>query len=170
MAFLDLRIGTMIQGEFEPSQLNVVLAFQVNCPGCLSHAIPLAVELYQRYQDQGAQVLGLSTAFEDFNFNTEENTRKLIEEGDLVGETAKYFQRMGMERYHQSIPFPVAMDSIGLGGVGETFENNRFRGTPTWVLWDAALQIKATWFGHKEKHEVIQMIDALVPHPPSHPF
>lgn len=80
MAFLDLRIGTMVQGEFEPSQLNILLVFQVNCPGCLSHAIPLASALYELYQPKGVQVLGLSTAFEDFNFNTEENTRKLIEE------------------------------------------------------------------------------------------
>ncbi len=159
----------MVQGEFEPSQLNILLAFQVNCPGCVSHAIPLASALYESYQSPGVQVLGLSTVFEDFNLNTEENTRKLIEDGLLVGETAIYFQRIGMEQYHQSIPFPVAMDSIGLGGVGETFENNRFRGTPTWVMCDAALQIKANWFGHKDKHEVTQMIDALVPHPPSHP-
>lgn len=160
----------MVQGEFEPSQLNILLAFQVNCPGCLSHAIPLASALYESYQSKGVQVLGLSTAFEDFKTNTGENTRKLIEEGHVVGETKKYFQRMGIERYHQSIPFPVAMDSIGLGGVGETFENNRFRGTPTWVLCDAALHIKATWFGHKEKHKVIQMIDALLLHPKNNPF
>jgi hypothetical protein len=37
MSSIDLRIGEIIQGKFEPVQINILLAFQVNCPGCFAH-------------------------------------------------------------------------------------------------------------------------------------
>lgn len=162
MSSLDLQIGEMVQGKFELGQLNILLAFQVNCPGCFIHALPLASELHGRYQQQGVQVLGLSTVFEDFSLNTVENTCALIQEALLVGETARHFQRIGLERYDTSIPFPIVMDAIGADGIGQTFALNRFRGTPTWVMFDSTYHIKKTWFGHKEKQEFLRLIDEML--------
>jgi len=124
--------------------------------------LPLASNLYELYQPQGVWVLGLSTVFEDFSLNTEGNTRKLIEEGYLVGETARYFQRKGIERYEEPIPFPVAMDAVDPEGIGQIFAKNHFRGTPTWVLFDSGFEVDVTWFRHKDRQEVMRLIDGIL--------
>jgi len=54
----------------------------------------------------GLNVLGLSTAFEDFEYNTAANTELLLTEMKLVGATR---QALG-EFYSQAIDFPVAVD------------------------------------------------------------
>lgn len=159
----DLRIGEMLQGEFEASALNIVLAFQVNCPGCFIHAIPLASSLYETYQHRNVRFLGLSTAFEDFSLNTREHTRQLLEDGKMIGETEKHFSSRGIEKYAHPILFPVAMDAIGKDGVGRTFINNRLPGTPTWIIFDAEYRLQDGWFGHREEQEVIRVIEELLP-------
>lgn len=169
MPTIDLRIGEMVQGSFEPGQLNILLAFQVNCPGCFTHALPLATALYERYRNSAVRVLGLSTAFEDFLLNTVAHTRQLIEEARLVGETARHFQAMGEKRYDLALPFPVAMDAMGAGGIGLTFSRNHFPGTPTWVIFDSEYELQAGWFGHKDEQEVTRLIDGVLSHHPGLP-
>jgi hypothetical protein len=156
---IDLRIGEMLQGEFEPGRLNVLLAFQVNCPGCFIHGLPLASSLHERYQHSDVRVLGLSTVFEDFSLNTAAHTRELLQGGRLVGETATHFLSKGAECYDQSIPFAVAMDDIGPNGVGQTFAINRFPGTPTWVVFDGEYRIHDRWFGHRDEANVTHLVD-----------
>ena len=34
------------------------------------HAIPEAISIYNKYKDEGVRVLGMATAFEDFDNNT----------------------------------------------------------------------------------------------------
>ncbi len=86
MHSLDLRIGEMLQGEFTPARINVLLAFQVNCPGCFIHALPVAAGLHAHFTQDDVRLLGLSTAFEDFDLNTIDHTRQLLQDGQLVGE------------------------------------------------------------------------------------
>ncbi len=87
MGTIDLRIDEMPQGEFEPGLINVLLAFQINRPGCFIHALPLMSALYERYQDSNIQFIGHSTVFEDFSLNTAVYTRELLENAKLVEET-----------------------------------------------------------------------------------
>ncbi|MBD2536854.1 hypothetical protein H6G97_49565, partial [Nostoc flagelliforme FACHB-838] len=56
----------------------------------------------------GLNVLGISTAFEDFEYNTAANTELLLTEMKLVGAT---WQALG-EFYSQAIHFPVAVDQL----------------------------------------------------------
>jgi len=115
-----LLLSDWVQGEpvnFDQLSGRVVLVevFQVNCPGCFLYALPQAVDLYQRYADQGLSVLGVATAFEDFDKNNLENLTRLIEEGEVVGETLHTFSRQGKligGRLPFRIPFPVAMDRL----------------------------------------------------------
>ncbi|MEM9024994.1 MAG: hypothetical protein AAGB22_14710, partial [Bacteroidota bacterium] len=60
--------------------------------------------------DSELQVLGVSTAFEDFGLNTERHTRWLLERGETVGATREALLAQGHETYPQPIDFPVAMD------------------------------------------------------------
>lgn len=97
-----------IKTPFVPKKLNLLFVFQVNCPGCFVYAIPIVNELFQKYNDEHFGILGLSTAFEDFELNTLENTLLLLDKGSLVGVTK---QNLG-ETYQHPILFPVAMDQF----------------------------------------------------------
>ncbi len=115
-----LQVSDWVQGgpvNFDQLSGRVVLVevFQVNCPGCFLYSLPQAVDLYQRYFDHGLSVLGVATAFEDFDKNNLENLISLLENGDVVGETQKMLERQGKlmaGRLPYRIPFPVAMDRL----------------------------------------------------------
>lgn len=113
MERLKLYFDPPIQGSFELGELNFLFVFQVNCPGCFFYGIPVFNTLYMQFKND-ISFLGLSTAFEDFEYNNEENTRSLLENQKIVGETKKALASQGYEQYPQRIGFPVAMDSIAL--------------------------------------------------------
>lgn len=108
----DLKVRWVQGEETNISKLkgNVVYieVFQVNCPGCFHYGIPQAIELYSKFKDKGVTVLGIATAFEDFDKNTPENLQLLLREGKLIGETKKSLKA---DTYKYKIPFPVAVDS-----------------------------------------------------------
>jgi len=93
----------------------VVEVFQVNCPGCFMYGIPESIEIYNKYKSEGVSVLGMATAFEDFDKNTLENLQLLLETGETVGETKKMLNQYGEshgDKISYKIPYPVAMDSL----------------------------------------------------------
>jgi thiol-disulfide isomerase/thioredoxin len=93
----------------------VVEVFQVNCPGCFMYGIPEAIELYNKYGESGLTVLGMATAFEDYDKNTLENLQKLLTTGEVVGETQKALSMYGQlkgGKLPYKIPFPVGMDML----------------------------------------------------------
>ncbi|WP_424962550.1 hypothetical protein [Ekhidna sp.] len=109
MEQLKLAYYSPMNGEFSLKELNFLFVFQVNCPGCFIHGIPVVDQLHQEFGNQ-VSFLGLSTAFEDFDLNTEENTRLLIDSGELIGETRKAFESQGISTYPIELNFPIAMD------------------------------------------------------------
>lgn len=116
----DITVDTWVQGG--PILLNdligsVVLieVFQVNCPGCFIYSLPRAIELHERYHQQGLVVIGLATAFEDYDKNTLENLQKLITTGEVIGETFKALNQYGIlseGKLPWKISFAVGMDRI----------------------------------------------------------
>jgi len=57
----NFGVSEWIQGaptNFDQEKDHVVLVevFQVNCPGCFMHAIPEAIEIYNKYKDDGVRV------------------------------------------------------------------------------------------------------------------
>lgn len=115
-----LSVSAWVQGgpvNFDQLSGKVVLVevFQVNCPGCFLYALPQAIDLYQRYADHGLSVLGVATAFENFDKNNLENLILLMRDGLVVGETLRILGQQGkLNTGHLSfrIPFPVAMDNL----------------------------------------------------------
>ena len=79
-------------------------------------AIPDAIKMYEKYKDEGVRVLGLATAFEDFDKNNLDNLKMLVETGQVVGETksalAQYGQLQEGSKLSFKIPFPVGMDNL----------------------------------------------------------
>jgi len=117
----NLKVSEWVQGlptNIDNEKDNVVLieVFQVNCPGCFLYGIPQAIDIYQKYRKDGVTVLGVATAFEDFDKNTVENLRLLLTEGKVIGETLKalgqYGQLVDNTKLPYKIPFPVAMDLL----------------------------------------------------------
>ena len=117
----NLQVSTWVQGKptnIDKEKGNVVLVevFQVNCPGCFLYSIPEVIDIYRRYRDRGLTVLGLATAFEDFDKNNLENLQKLVSTGEVVGETYRAFSNIGQIRDDNKlpykIPFPLAMDML----------------------------------------------------------
>jgi hypothetical protein len=117
----NLEVSKWVQGKptnLEQERGNVVLVevFQVNCPGCFLYGVPESIEIYRKYRDRGLRVLGLATAFEDFDKNNLENLQKLVTTGEVIGETYHAFsssgQLSGGNKLPYKIPFPVAMDML----------------------------------------------------------
>jgi len=71
------KIDRVLQGSFDLKALNLLFVFQVNCPGCFLRFF-LVNKLHWKYRQSGLNVLGLSTAFEDFEYNTAANTELLL--------------------------------------------------------------------------------------------
>ena len=106
------KTSEIFKGDFKPGALNLMLVFQVNCPGCFVYALPVANQIVEAYASKGIKVLALSTAFEDFEYNTSGNTRLLLEKGTLVGETKKALNKGGYEKLPFKLNFDVAFDEI----------------------------------------------------------
>ena len=117
----NFGVSEWVQGaptNFDQENDHVVLleVFQVNCPGCFMNAIPEAINIYNKYKDEGVRVLGLATAFEDFDKNTLDNLKMLAETGEVVGETKNALSMYGKlqegSKLHYKIPFPLGMDNL----------------------------------------------------------
>jgi len=117
----NFGVSEWVQGaptNFDQEKDHVVLleVFQVNCPGCFMNAIPEAINIYNKYKDEGVRVLGLATAFEDFDKNTLENLKMLAETGEVVGETKTALGTYGKlqegNKLSFKIPFPLGMDNL----------------------------------------------------------
>jgi len=116
---IQLKTDRVLQGSFDLKALNLLFVFQVNCPGCFLYGFPLISKLHWRYCQSGLNVLGLSTAFEDFEYNTAAHTDLLLTERKLVGET----RRALGEVYSPAIDIPIAVDQLTTGAALATLEN-----------------------------------------------
>jgi len=117
----NFGVSEWVQGaptNFDQEKDHIVLleVFQVNCPGCFMHALPAAVEIYNNYKDEGVRVLGIATAFEDFDKNTLDNLKMLAETGEVIGETRDALSMNGQlqdgNKLSYKIPFPLGMDNL----------------------------------------------------------
>ncbi len=117
----NFGVSEWVQGaptNFDQEKDHIVLleVFQVNCPGCFMNAIPEAIEIYNKYKDEGVRVIGLATAFEDFDKNTLDNLKMLVETGEVIGETQGALAMNGQlqegNKLPYKIPFPLGMDNL----------------------------------------------------------
>lgn len=117
----NLSVSKWVQGmptnvDQEKDHVVLVEVFQVNCPGCFLYGIPEAISIYNKYRDDGVRVLGVATAFEDFDKNTLENLELLAKTGQVIGETKKALVQYGRiddgDKLPYKIPFPLGMDVL----------------------------------------------------------
>ncbi len=117
----NFGVSEWVQGaptnfDQEKDKIVILEVFQVNCPGCFMHALPEAVNIYNKYKEDGVRVLGIATAFEDFDKNTLDNLKMLVQTGKVIGETKKALSTYGQlqegDRLSYQIPFPLGMDKL----------------------------------------------------------
>jgi hypothetical protein len=106
----QLKYSEVLQGSFQPGALNLMMIFQVNCPGCFMHGFPQMLHLHEQYKGK-ISCFALSTVFEDFELNTSDNTNLLLRQNLLVGETRKAFDTSNLT-WDKTIPFPVLFDTV----------------------------------------------------------
>ncbi len=114
------EIECWVQGH-EPAiseltgQVILIEVIQVNCTGCIVHALPEAISLHERYASQGLKVFAIATAFEHFEHNTLNMLQRLLSSGELQGDPLFQLNKAGFledNKLPYSIPFSVAMDKL----------------------------------------------------------
>ena len=117
----NIHVSEWVQGLSTNIDKNIgkvilVEVFQVNCPGCFMYALPIAIEIYTKYSRDDVIVLGLATAFEDYDKNTLDNLRLLLASGEVIGDTLNALRQYGQlienNKLPYKIPFPVGMDIL----------------------------------------------------------
>lgn len=104
----------------------VVEAFQMLCPGCVQHGLPLAGRIRAAFPTDDLVVVGLHTVFEHHEAMTEVALAAFLHEYRL--------------------PFPVAVDRP-TGRLPETMRAWDLGGTPSLVLIDRAGRMRSRVLG-----------------------
>jgi hypothetical protein len=122
----------------------VIEAFQMLCPGCVSHGLPQAKRVSETFGSDDVCVLGLHTVFEH---HAAQGTVEAL---------AAFLHEYG-------ITFPVAIDApSGEGGPPRTMTAYEMRGTPTLLLLDRQGRIRKQYFGREQDILIGAEIMALV--------
>ncbi len=116
----ELQLETWVQGKASNisdhlDKVILIEVFQVNCTGCFVHALPEAIRLYELFAHDDFIVLGVATAFENFDINTLDNLKHLIDTGEMVGEPLKQLANtdyVNGNKLDYRLPFPIAMDKL----------------------------------------------------------
>jgi peroxiredoxin len=107
----------------------VIEAFQMLCPGCVSHGLPQASRVHEAFSRQEVVVLGLHCVFEHHDAQTPVSLKAFLHE--------------------YRIPFPVGVDApAATGALPRTMASYDMQGTPTLILIDRKGQQRAQHFGH----------------------
>ena len=116
----NLQVAEWVQGD--PSNIDqqlgqviLIEVFQVNCPGCFIGGLPEVIQAYMTFREKPLTVWGLATAFEDYQLNTLDHLKKLVDTGEVVGETMVALSErdmLSMGRLQYFMPFPIAWDKV----------------------------------------------------------
>lgn len=127
-----------------------VVAFQMLCPGCVSHGIPQAKAIRQLFSDDEVAVLGLHSVFEHHA---------------AMNRTA-----LDAFVHEYRIDFPVGIDRPDKAGpIPRTMARYAMRGTPTLLLFDRHGILRHSLFGHVEDMRVGALIGNLLAEPVAAP-
>lgn len=103
-------------------------AFQMLCPACVSHALPQAQRVWEKFSADDLVVIGLHTVFEHHDAMTPTALKAFVDEYRLT--------------------FPIAVDRPSEGAhQPKTMLDYGMRGTPTLVLIDGDGVIRHHSFG-----------------------
>lgn len=120
----------------------VIEAFQMLCPGCVSHGLPQAQQIHDVFPREQVTVLGLHSVFEHHQAMTPVSLKAFIHEYGLQ--------------------FPIGVDQPGANTIPQTMEAYSLRGTPSLIVIDQQGRLRANHFGHVGDMQVAKQIAELV--------
>ncbi len=120
----------------------VVEAFQMLCPGCVSHGLPQAQRISQTFRSDDVTVIGLHCVFEHHEAMTPVALRAFLHE--------------------YRIRFPVAVDAPVNSSMPRTMAAWQLEGTPTLLLFDRQGRLRARHFGQVSDMAIGAEIMALI--------
>ncbi len=131
-------------------QVVVLHAFQMLCPGCVSHGLPQASKIRETFPKTDVAVIGLHTVFEHHAVMGVEALRAFVHE--------------------YSIDFPIGVDQASLGSdIPLTMQAYSMQGTPSLVLIDRKGTVRLHRFGRMDDMHLGALIGQLVMEAPEHP-
>lgn len=127
-----INTPTPLSLEMLRGQVVVACAFQMLCPGCVSHAVPQMKKLHQLFEPHNVAVIMLHTVFEHHDAMTATALRAFVHE--------------------YGIRFPVGIDTPGENGdpMPLTMKAYQMQGTPTILLIDREGRLRLQVLGHIE--------------------
>lgn len=102
-------------------------AFQMLCPGCVSHGLPQAMRIQQTFDANLVAVLGLHTVFEHHDAMSPVSLEAFVHEYRLA--------------------FPIGIDMPGQDGMPLTMRAYGMQGTPSLIIIDQAGGLRHHYFG-----------------------
>jgi hypothetical protein len=125
-----LNSPAAIDLEAQRGRIVVACAFQMLCPGCVSHAIPQLKAMHELFTPLGAVVVGLHTVFEHHEAMKPIALRAFLHE--------------------YRVRCPVGVDAAANDGglIPQTMAKYQMQGTPTFLLIDRSGQLRRQIFGH----------------------
>lgn len=105
----------------------VIEAFQMLCPGCVAHGLPLAQQVHDLFPREDVAVIGLHTVFEHHAAMAPVSLEAFL--------------------YEYRLTFPVGVDAPGADAPPVTMERYGLRGTPSLLLVDRRGALAAHYFG-----------------------
>lgn len=125
----------------------VLHAFQMLCPGCVSHGIPQAIKIHNAFERSDVVVLGIHTVFEHHSVMTPEALEVFVHEYRL--------------------PFPIGIDTPAQGSpIPLTMQAYQLRGTPSLVVIDRNGFIRFNHLGQLDDMHVGALIAQLISEAP----
>lgn len=128
----------------------VIEAFQMLCPGCVIHGIPLAQKIHRMFPASAVAVLGLHTVFEHHAAMTPVSLAAFLLE--------------------YKITFPVGVDQAGKDAIPRTMQAYQMRGTPSMVVIDKTGEIRAHHYGEVSELQIGAEIATLLAEASSAPL
>ena len=120
----------------------VIEAFQMLCPGCVSHGLPQAQRIAGAFSPDDVAVIGLHSVFEHHAAMTPTSLEAFL--------------------YEYRITFPVAVDAAGETDIPKTMQVYQLRGTPSLLVIDRNGLLRINHFGQAEDMRIAAIIAALV--------
>ena len=105
----------------------VVSAFQMLCPGCVSHGLPQAKKLVERFASAEVAVIGLHSVFEHHDVMTPAALAAFVHE--------------------YRWPFAIGIDKPDGKNLPKTMAAYEMRGTPTLLLFDRQGRLRRHYLG-----------------------
>ncbi|NRA67786.1 MAG: TlpA family protein disulfide reductase [Pseudobacteriovorax sp.] len=138
-----INTNRTFQFDVMDDRIKIIHAFQMLCPGCVYVGIPQTIKLWEKYQDEEVQIVGLHSVFENHHAMTDDALRVFVDEWRL--------------------PFPVGVDTRGKDEwMPKTMKDYRLQGTPSLIVIDHCGDIQLNHFGHMDQQKLEVFIEDLI--------